>query len=479
VSAVQLPDPVTVLDGELDVKKIKSFEKNVELEFDDDNAILTATDINLNGAVASSGDIKVYDPTAVNLDQSILKKDRLEFRGDPINTSVGSINYQDGTVRKVISLMVDKGDFQTDSQARIFVDGAIYYFYSTSLDMNNKKIIELVDPTSAQDAATKNYVDLAFVDPVINSSITLENQTTPNTLQLASFATGDNRINSSGNLEINGSNLTMNLTAGTLTENVGLNKISIISGNLTETISANKVTNISATHISTASSHTFNGALTSSTSVTTPLISGVSTITNASDININNIAGELIISNNGVVINSAAGINMTATNGGIQVGGGRITTTNVAFTNPQEMVSKRYIDDLQATIVKFDTTVDTILYEDNNIKISYLTADAQPSFELKIAPAGPGAFGTWVDTSISFIGGGSFSGDNGDATNTIGVKAFFYGSTTIDPNYDHRNYGVTSRCILCAETDLTYPTYELTLITGNIANLGVSKVEVY
>ena len=336
---------------------------------------------------------------------------------------------------------------------------------TTSLNTDLQKISNI---TSA--------IQLPTPGTQFNGAIQLANF--PHSLILAPLATGQNIIESSKDLEINTVDLTMNL-GGTLTEIVGNNKISIVSGNFAENIASNKVTNISASHISTASSHTFNGALTSSTSVTTPLISGVSTITNATDININNIGNDLVISNNGVVINSSTGINMTATNGGIQVGGGRITTTNVAFTNPQEMVTKKYIDDLRPTIVKFDTTINTILYEDNNIKISYLTADAQPSFELKIAPSGPGAFGTWVDTSISFIGGGSFSGTNGDATNTVGVKAFFYASTTIDPNYDHRNYGVTSRCNLCAETDLTYPTYELTLITGNIANLGVSKVEVY
>jgi hypothetical protein len=343
-SAVQLPDPVTVLDGELDVKFIKSFEKNVELEFDDDNAILTATDITLNGAVASSGDIKVYDPTGANLDQSLLRKDRLQFSGIPADNALGLIRFDDGLSYKQIIMSVDKGNFVNQSRGVISVDGGTYQFGPNEFAMLNKRITLLSDPIGVLDAANKQYVDQTLVDPVINSSITLENQTTPNTLLLASVATGDNRIDSSGNLEINGSNLTMNLTAGTLTENVGNNKISIVSGNLTETISANKVINITAAHISTALSHTFNGALTSSTSVTTPLISGISTITNGSDININNIGGNLIISNDEVIINSSGGIDLTGAAFGISLGANQITTTKTTFIDT-ELVTKKYVDD--------------------------------------------------------------------------------------------------------------------------------------
>jgi hypothetical protein len=348
VSAVQLPEPITVLDGELDVKFIKSFEKNVELEFDDDEAILTATDITLNGSVASSGDIKVYDPTAVNLDQSILRKDRLEFSGIPADNALGLIRFDDGLSYKQIIMSVDKGNFVNQSRGIISVDGGTYQFNPNEFAMLNKRITLLSDPIGVLDAANKQYVDSsveqAFIDPVINSSITLENQTTPNTLLLASVATGDNRIDSSGNLEINGSNLTMNLTGGTLTENVGNNKISIVSGNLTETISANKVINITAAHISTALSHTFNGALTSSTSVTTPLISGISTITNGSNININNIGGNLIISNDEVIINSSGGIDLTGAAFGISLGANQITTTKTTFIDT-ELVTKKYVDD--------------------------------------------------------------------------------------------------------------------------------------
>jgi hypothetical protein len=129
-------------------------------------------------------------------------------------------------------------------------------------------------------------------------------------------------------------------------------------------------------------------------------------------------------------------------------------------------------------VKKFSTAdVSTVLYDDDFITIRYIQADLQPSFVLKTSPSGQGGFPTWVDTSIVFVAGGAGSSGNGDGTGTLGVKCFFYGSTTRDINYNHINYGSTSRCVLCAESDLNYPAYTLNLVTGDMAYLGVSVVE--
>ena len=119
----------------------------------------------------------------------------------------------------------------------------------------------------------------------------------------------------------------------------------------------------------------------------------------------------------------------------------------------------------------------TILYDDNFITIRYIQADLQPSFVLKTTPSGQGGFPSWVDTSIVFVGGNIGTSGNGDGIGTIGIKCFFYGNITRNTNYNHLNYGSTSRCMLCAESDLNYPTYTLNLITGDLAWAGVSIVE--
>ena len=294
--------------------------------------------------------LTVKDSTGVNPDNTTLKNDRIEFRGDPINTSLGSISYQDGAVYKVISMGVNKGDFTTASQARIVVDGQSYLFQDSGLNMNSKKIVNLTNPLADQDAATKVYVDesleQSLTDPVIKTSVTIENDIAANTLVLTSSqTTGFNLIESiSGPLDINSTDLTINLNA-TLTENIGSNKLSTISGNMTELISANKVLNVGGNNLSNASLHQITGPIVNNASLTTPILNGIDEINSGGDININNIGGQLIIANDTVVVNSFEGIDMTGTNGGIQVGGGRITTTNVAFTNDDEMVTKKYIDD--------------------------------------------------------------------------------------------------------------------------------------
>jgi hypothetical protein len=60
---------------------------------------------------------------------------------------------------------------------------------------------------------------------------------------------------------------TSTITSDTLTENIAVNRISNITANKTETIGANNVINITASHINTASSHQFNGAISSDRTV--------------------------------------------------------------------------------------------------------------------------------------------------------------------------------------------------------------------
>ena len=129
------------------------------------------------------------------------------------------------------------------------------------------------------------------------------------------------------------------------------------------------------------------------------------------------------------------------------------------------------------TVTKFNASVDTVLYEDDFMKFDWFVSDLQPSFIIKTSPQGPGAFGDWVDCSIVFVGGNASSGGNGDGTDNLGLKCFFYGSQVRDTNFNHLNWGSTSKCTLCAETDLNYPSYRLELITGDVSSLGVAVIE--
>jgi len=141
-------------------------------------------------------------------------------------------------------------------------------------------------------------------------------------------------------------------------------------------------------------------------------------------------------------------------------------------------------------VKKFDPKIGTSnstivdLYEDDYVKFIWSYTDKQPSFTLKTLPVVTG----WVTSSITFVGGGSASGNNGEATNALNEKRWFYGKKVdpdaVDPDasiklgsYDHINYASTSTCMLCAGADINYPVYKLTLMTGNVASVGVAITE--
>lgn len=159
LSAVQLPTPITTLTGELDVKKIKSYEHNAEIEFDNTNLLLTADgNINISGPIIAD---TIQCGDASNTEgYTLLDKVNLQFRGDKNTSSAyGAVTYFDNINNKSIILGIDRGNFPNPSEVKIFVDSQIYQFSTTGLDMLLKQITNLAEPDLPQDAATKNYVD--------------------------------------------------------------------------------------------------------------------------------------------------------------------------------------------------------------------------------------------------------------------------------------------------------------------------------
>ena len=360
--------------------------------------------------------------------------------------------------------------------------------------------------------------NILFRDPTSGSEMILVSDNGLHKIETSGGSSGNNDLTIETDelrFEANGNLITQ--VAGNLSENISANK--------TIQINANKIETITASHQITASSHLFNGPINFNSPVTGSIINcntvqSITQLTFGASSNIQILSPLININATSITTNSRITTTQTSftnpqeyitkdyvdnalplpptlqdvyTNGntiftsggnpvsilgveGLEVSNNAVITAKTTFTNPQELVSKAYVD---GNVVKFNPSVDTILYEDANIIINWITADSQPSFELKIPPAGPGAFGDWVDCSISFIGGGAGTQNNGDGTNAVGVKCFFYGATTINATFDHINYGSTSYGLIIPETDITYPTYKLTLITGDISQSGTSKVEIY
>jgi hypothetical protein len=153
-----------------------------------------------------------------------------------------------------------------------------------------------------------------------------------------------------------------------------------------------------------------------------------------------------------------------------------IVDDNLSYTVPSSGLT--YRTGLKQ-VKKFDPSSDFIIFEDANVRIDWIVADLQPSFVLKILPNGTGAFPNWVDCSCNFIGGGVSVDGNGDGTETLLTKCYFYGTTIINIAFNHVNYGSTTRAVLCAENDVNYPTYILKLITGDVGLLAIAVVEIF
>jgi hypothetical protein len=97
-SAVQFPNPITTIVGELDVSKIKSYQHNVELEFNDTDVILTCDNFITNSTniialtaneITLSG-VSTTDQTTFTADQQIVSKKYVDDANDGQNTAIGS-----------------------------------------------------------------------------------------------------------------------------------------------------------------------------------------------------------------------------------------------------------------------------------------------------------------------------------------------------------------------------------------------------
>ena len=96
-SAVSTPVPITTLEGELDVAKIKSYQHNCELQFDNMDATLIADEtvtilapgISLSGTVNVAGTI-LTNQTSFSSDQELITKRYVDDANNLQNTAIGS-----------------------------------------------------------------------------------------------------------------------------------------------------------------------------------------------------------------------------------------------------------------------------------------------------------------------------------------------------------------------------------------------------
>ena len=129
-SAVELPTPITTLNGELDVAKIKSYEHNVEIQFDNTNLTMFADgDIQLNSdSITLTGTTLTYNgngvvselggnnldttltttQTSFTADQQLITKKFVDDTIVPISTSISQLEQKDNTHSTQIADLNDK-----------------------------------------------------------------------------------------------------------------------------------------------------------------------------------------------------------------------------------------------------------------------------------------------------------------------------------------------------------------------------------
>ena len=250
-----------------------------------------------------------------------------------------AVDFQSGSVLTEADLDSSAQQvFNAAQESRDKVDGSISKANDGTMDAQNKRIKNVADPTSAQDAATKNYIENTWLSTTDKATLTTVNNNIANINAVNSNSTNINSaVSNATNINTVATNITsVNTVASDITKVVAVandlaeavSEIETVADDLNE---ASSEIDIVATNI--ANVNTVGGAITNintvagiSSDVTTVagLSSAISTVnSNATAIN--------SVNSNSANINTVAGISSNITTvAGLS---SAITTVNSNSTN--------------------------------------------------------------------------------------------------------------------------------------------------
>jgi len=280
--------------------------------------------------------------------------------------------------------------------------------------------------------------NILFRDPTSGSEMILVSDNGLHKIETSGGTSGNNDLTIETDelrFEANGNLITQ--VAGNLSENIAANK--------TVQINANKIETITAAHQITAASHLFNGPITFNSQITGGIIN-CNTLQSGTQLTFGASSNIQILS---PIININAPSITTNS---------RITTTQTSFTNPQEYITKDYVDNaipLPPTLQDAYNLGNTIFTSASPGPVSILgtqglevNSNAVITAKTNFTDPNELVSKTYVDNSISAIGLQDAYTNGNTITTAPGFPIFLLGAAGLRVN---------SNAVITTKTTFTDP----------------------
>ena len=158
-----------------------------------------------------------------------------------------------------------------------------------------------------------------------------------------------------------------------------------------------------------------------------------------------------------------------------------ITTSKLTFTDPQELVSRQYVDDAvnsvssSFTYFRGNGNVTATVYEDTFVRLIWDSLNSQPKWLRKSAVTG-----SWIDAGIQLTHeplAQEFITNTDDISTAINTEFYFTDNGSLNSNFDMSNYGnFATTWITPEDFDVAFPAYLSRWVLG--ARIGCLTVSI-
>ena len=182
---------------------------------------------------------------------------------------------------------------------------------------------------------------------------------------------------------------------------------------------------------------------------------------NVSTLNATTVDSNTVVAN---VLNSAGSPSISTNSS--------ITTSKLTFIDPQELVSRQYVDDAvnsvssPFTYFRGNANVTATVYEDTFVRLIWDSLNSQPKWLRKSAVTG-----SWIDAGIQLTHeplAQEFITNTDDISTAINTEFYFTDSGSLNSNFDMSNYGnFATTWITPEDFDVAFPAYLSRWVLGS------------